>query len=189
MVAVVAPDGSTDKISLEHIPMTPYDKRIIVGAMIVFTVVGIAFAKTIKMGDTLRLVALIVAVTITEALGQYMLQVYHRYHKMEKDVLSIGDLVPSGTLPKALDIPLYPLATWLLYGLCTVILLTSYEYTSMGKAEVYWDALSALLVPLIGVVFLRSKINLYGWIGIFLVLTGTVMIGFQYPLGKDFSRL
>ena len=69
MVAVVAPDGRTDKISLEHIPMTPYDKRIIVGAMIVFTVVGIVLTKAIKMGDTLRLVGLIIAVTITEALA------------------------------------------------------------------------------------------------------------------------
>jgi len=163
------------------------NRTIMVGAMIVFTVVGIVLTKAIKMNDTLRLIALIVAVTLTEALGQYILQIYHRYHKSGKDVLSVNDVLPDGLLPKAFDVPIFPIVTWLLYGICTVILLNSYDYTTMGKAEVYWDALSALLVPLVGVIFLRSKINIYGWIGITMVLIGTLMIGFQYNLGNKFK--
>ncbi len=167
--------------------MKTYGKTIIVGAVIVFTVVGTVLTRVVKLGDTMRLVALMVAITITEALGQYILQVHHRYRKAGKDVLSVKDLSPYGKIPKGLDIPLYPLATWLLYGICTIILLNSYDYTSMGNAEVYWDALSALLVPLIGVVYLRSNVNLYGWVGIMMVLIGTLMIGFQRDLGKNLA--
>jgi uncharacterized membrane protein len=46
----------------------------------------------------------------------------------------------------------------------------------MGKAEVYWDALSAIVVPLIGFIYFSEDINTLGWIGIFLIIIGTMMV-------------
>ena len=54
----------------------------------------------------------------------------------------------------------------------------------MGKAEVYWDAMSAIIVPLIGVIYFGNKINVVGWSGIALIVIGTLMLSFEKSLDK-----
>lgn len=46
----------------------------------------------------------------------------------------------------------------------------------MSKAEVYWDALSALIVPVIGAMFFGNTINVIGWCGIVLIILGTLLV-------------
>ena len=48
----------------------------------------------------------------------------------------------------------------------------------MGKAEVYWDAASALLVPLIGIYAFKDIISFQGWIGIIMIICGTLLLGY-----------
>ena len=79
-----------------------------------------------------------------------------------------------------------PILTWILYGVCTYLLLHSYNYTTMGKAEVYWDALSALIVPFIGLIYFRNNINFIGWSGIFLIVIGTLMLSYEKKIKKIF---
>lgn len=110
------------------------------------------------------LIVLISLITLAEALGQYLLYITH--HNTKKDILYYGFL-PTQILP---------FVTWLLYGVCTYLLLHSYKFTTMGKAEVYWDALSAIVVPLIGFIYFSEDINTFGWIGIFLIIIGTIMV-------------
>ena len=46
----------------------------------------------------------------------------------------------------------------------------------MSKAEVYRDALSALIVPIIGATFFENTINVVGWFGIILIILGTLLL-------------
>ena len=55
----------------------------------------------------------------------------------------------------------------------------------MSKAEVYWDAASAVIVPLIGVFYFRNSINIIGWLGIALIIVGTICLGYQKDLIKN----
>ena len=57
-----------------------------------------------------------------------------------------------------------------LWDLCTFLLAKTYEYTSMGKSEVYWDALSAIIVPLVSTIAFKEQLGYQGWGGIFLVV-------------------
>ena len=95
--------------------------------------------------DNLRLIILIIIITASEALGQYLLRTYHNVHKNSSFKRRHFTFIPTSILP---------LVTWFLYGICTFLLLYTYNYTTMGKAEVYWDALSALVVPFIGLIIL-----------------------------------
>ncbi len=56
----------------------------------------------------------------------------------------------------------------------------------MSKVEVYWDALSALIVPIIGVVFFNNSINVIGWSGIILIIIGTTLLATEKDLYKLF---
>jgi multidrug transporter EmrE-like cation transporter len=118
------------------------------------------------------LMILIISITLSEALGQFLLSVSHKNKLLHKKYFGP---IPSNLLP---------FITWALYGICTFLLLKSYEFTTMGNAEVYWDALSALIVPLIGVIYFRTKINIIGWTGIFLIAVGTIMLGYEEYLIK-----
>lgn len=118
------------------------------------------------------LVILITVITLSEALGQFLLSVYH--HKKDKNAYY-------GPIP----VKILPIITWLLYGICTYLLYHSYKYTTMGNAEVYWDAMSALIVPIIGVIYFGNEINLVGWCGIGLIITGTFMLSLQKIITKD----
>jgi multidrug transporter EmrE-like cation transporter len=115
--------------------------------------------------DSLKLFILILFITLLEALGQYLLNITH--HKSKKNILYYGFL----------PIKILPWITWLLYGLCTYLLLHSYKFTTMGKAEIYWDALSAIIVPIIGIIYFSEDITILGWTGIFLIIIGTLILG------------
>jgi multidrug transporter EmrE-like cation transporter len=114
------------------------------------------------MKINIMLVVTIILITITEAIGQYILRLGFNGN---------GTLIP-------IPIKYYPLITWGLYGVCTYILYQSYYYTTMGKAEVYWDAASALLVPLIGIFAFKDIISFQGWIGIIMIICGTLLLGY-----------
>lgn len=112
---------------------------------------------------------IIIIITLSEALGQFLLSKHH-------------NISPNKTHYRGIPIKILPLITWLLYGICTYLLLVSYKYTSMSKAEVYWDALSALIVPIIGVVFFKNSINIIGWTGIILIIIGTSLLATEKRL-------
>ena len=114
------------------------------------------------MNQTINLIIIIVLITLTEAFGQYILRLGFN---------GDGNLIP-------IPVHYYPIITWLLYGICTYILYVSYKYTTMGKAEVYWDAASTLLVPIIGVIAFKNRISFQGWIGIIMVICGTLLLGY-----------
>ena len=118
----------------------------------------------------IKLIVLILVITLSEALGQFLLSV--NYHYTMKNIVNFGPI----------PIKLLPFITWGLYGICTYLLLHSYRYTTMGKAEVYWDALSALIVPLIGVIYFKDKIHFMGWTGIFLIIAGTLLLSYERKL-------
>jgi multidrug transporter EmrE-like cation transporter len=104
-----------------------------------------------------ELILLISAITVSEALGQYLL-------RLSKDYPSFWWL---------------PYVTWLLYGVCTFLLLKTYEFTTIGKAEVYWDALSAIIVPIIGIYAFNNKLSFLNWVGIILVIIGTFLLSWS----------
>jgi len=116
---------------------------------------------------------LIIIITLSEALGQFLLS--KRYN-----------ISPKKTHYRGIPVKILPLITWLLYGICTYLLLIAYKYTSMSKVEVYWDALSALVVPIIGIVFFNNSINVIGWSGIFLIIFGTGLLAAEKDLYKLF---
>jgi len=155
---------------------------LIIIAFILFVI--IAVVRNSAFSDHVNLVLLILAITSTEALGQFMLQLYHQREKkdIKKDTTKM--ILNYFGIKTKLAVPLYPLSTWFLYGICTVMLLDSYKYTTMGKAEVYWDALSALLVPFIGVIMFHNDINDIGWVGILMILIGTLLLGFSKKIKK-----
>ena len=115
---------------------------------------------------------LIIVITLSEALGQFFTSIHHQSS--------------TKNITHYLGIPIYalPFITWFLYGICTYLLLHSYKYTTMGKAEVYWDALSALIVPFIGLVYFRNEINIMGWSGIAFIILGTLMLSYEQEIKK-----
>ncbi len=164
-----------------------YENPIFLMAISFILFVIIAVVRNSEFSNNANLVLLILAITSTEALGQFMLQLYHQKEKKGKKIDTTQMILNYFGIKTKLKVPLYPLSTWFLYGICTVMLLDSYKYTTMGKAEVYWDALSALLVPFIGVVMFHNDINSIGWIGIIMVLVGTLLLGFSKKIKKDIS--
>jgi multidrug transporter EmrE-like cation transporter len=117
--------------------------------------------------NSLALVMLIILITLSEALGQYLLNISHNNTKKN---IPYYWFIPTHMLP---------VVTWLLYGICTYLLLHSYKFTTMGKSEIYWDALSALIVPIIGVIYFSEKINIMGWLGILFIIVGTLMVVYE----------
>ena len=165
--------------------MAFYEDPVFLAAVTFILFVIIAVVRNSDFSNHVSLILLIVAITSTEALGQFMLQLYHQHKKKDKTVHTTQKLLRHFGIKTKLAVPLYPLSTWFLYGLCTVMLLDSYKYTTMGDAEVYWDALSALLVPFIGVVMFHNDINEIGWVGIIMVLVGTLLLGFSKKVKKS----
>ena len=106
------------------------------------------------MNKNFKLFFLILVITCSEALGQYLLKLSTTHAKYRY----------------------LPFVTWLLYGVCTFFLVKTYKYTTMGNAEVYWDALSAVLVPVIGVYTFNNTIKPKGWLGILLIMSGTALL-------------
>ena len=106
-----------------------------------------------NINDNTKLTILIIAITLSEALGQYLLKL-------------------STTSDKYYYLPF---VTWLLYGVCTYLLMFTYNYTTMGSAELYWDALSAIVVPVIGIYAFNNKITMKGWFGILLIIVGILL--------------
>jgi len=69
----------------------------------------------------------------------------------------------------------YLVIIWGLY----LLLLKTYEFTTIGKAEVYWDALSAIIVPIIGIYAFNNQLSFLNWVGIILVIIGTFLLSWS----------
>ena len=60
--------------------------------------------------------------------------------------------------------------------------LTHINIQLWAKAEVFWDAASAIVVPVIGIMAFNDSINIIGWGGITLIIIGTLILGFEKEL-------
>ena len=69
-----------------------------------------------------------------------------------------------------------PFMTWLLYGLCCVVLLWAYQYSDLSAVETIWDAGTSVVVPIVAVLFFKSTLNVKAGIGILLTIIGIVLI-------------
>ena len=117
--------------------------------------------------NTVILGILIFTITISEAFGQYLLRIYYNSkHRRFKRTDQL-QFIPQNFLPYV---------TWICYGLCTFLLSLTYKYTTMGKAEVYWDAMSTLIVPLISTFAFKEQLGYQGWTGIFFVILGSLIL-------------
>ena len=119
---------------------------------------------------SLILVILIFAITCVEAFGQYLLKIYYDSKHGSFKRTDQFMFLPQYMLPYI---------TWVCYGICTFLLSQSYAYTSMGKAELYWDSLSTIIVPLIGFIAFKEKLGHTGWSGIFLIILGSFIISYK----------
>ena len=117
--------------------------------------------KTVILG------ILIFAITCAEAFGQYMLKIYYDSKHGSFKRSDQFTFIPQNWLPYI---------TWMCYGICTFLLSKSYAYTSMGRAEVYWDALSTIIVPLMSTIVFKEQLGYQGWSGIFLVVLGSFIL-------------
>ena len=66
--------------------------------------------------------------------------------------------------------------TWLLYGICCVVLLWAYQYSDLAAVETIWDAGTSVVVPIVAILFFKSTLNLKAGIGILLTIIGIVLI-------------
>ena len=98
------------------------------------------------------------ALTAAETLGQSMLRIFHD----SKYDMNLWYL---------------PLGAWVLYGVCCGILLWSYKYSDISAIETIWDAGTSVIIPLVGFLFFKNKINLESATGILLTILGIVLIG------------
>ena len=80
---------------------------------------------------------------------------------------------------KQRDNVLFPLLTWVGYGLCTMLLYWSYGYSSMGFVEMLWDAFTTLSVPLVDYLINGTELNRIGLVGMFLTFMGTCCIAYS----------
>jgi len=110
---------------------------------------------------------LIVTISCIEAFAQYLLKVYYDSKHGSFNRTDQFQFLPQASLPYI---------TWLCYGLCTYILAKSYEYTTMSRAEVYWDAASTIIVPLVSTIAFKERLGYQGWGGIFLVVIGALLL-------------
>ena len=69
-----------------------------------------------------------------------------------------------------------PFTTWLLYGLCCVVLLWGYQYSDISAIELLWDAGTSVIVPIVAILFFNSTLNLTSGIGILFTIIGIILI-------------
>ena len=69
-----------------------------------------------------------------------------------------------------------PFMTWLLYGLCCVVLLWAYQYSDLSAVETIWDAGTSVVVPIVAILFFKSTLNVKAGIGILLTIMGIALI-------------
>jgi multidrug transporter EmrE-like cation transporter len=96
--------------------------------------------------------------TALETTGQSLLRKYYLQKEKQKNFI-------------------YPLVTWIIYGLCIGTLYMSYSHASEGVMEVLWNAGTTIIIPITGLIMFGEKIKLQGWFGILLTLIGSTMLG------------
>ena len=105
------------------------------------------------MDAKLALLLLIIAISISECLGQSCLKTYHK--APEKTHLYIAGV--------------------LFYIIVCALLVMSYKYKGMGLVNVLWSGLSVLVILSTGVLFFDESITRMDMIGAAMIVSG---IGF-----------
>jgi multidrug transporter EmrE-like cation transporter len=96
--------------------------------------------------------------TILETIGQSFLRKFYLQKPKNKNVL-------------------FPIITWLIYGLCITTLYFGYSYASEGVLEVLWNAGTNTIIPITGLLIFGENIKPIGWVGILFTLIGGTLVG------------
>ncbi len=113
------------------------------------------------MFDTF-LLPYIFGISICEALAQYYIKCYHIYNHLYAIIIAI-----------------------ILYGFVCFLLYKTYDFKGMGLVNVLWSGMSVLLILTLGIVFFNEKVHLHDWIGIFLVVSGMILITYRNGTSKE----
>ena len=110
----------------------------------------------------LNLFGLIAGLVIFESVGQFLIKEYHtQYNDKSKNKI-------------------WMILVAMFCYLTIVFLLTkSYDYENIGFVNAIWSGSALVTVALVGRLFFSESFNKYEYIALGLILTGTVMLGFQ----------
>ena len=100
----------------------------------------------------MHLVIIIAAIVISETLAQYYIKQYHEIPSKYYYMMGIG-----------------------FYTLVVYFLNKSYDYTTMGMAQVLWSGLSCISILAVGRLFFGEKVDANEWIGMTLILLGVII--------------
>tara|TARA_B100001287_G_scaffold208068_1_gene177039 strand:- start:105 stop:482 length:378 start_codon:yes stop_codon:yes gene_type:complete len=100
----------------------------------------------------MHLVIIIAAIVISETFAQYYIKQYHEIPSKYYYMMGIG-----------------------FYTLVVYFLNKSYDYTTMGMAQVLWSGLSCISILMVGRIFFGEKVDANEWIGMTLILLGVII--------------
>ena len=100
------------------------------------------------------LLLLVLAIAISECLGQSCLKTYHK--APEKTHLYIAGV--------------------LFYTIVCALLVMSYKYKGMGLINIIWSGLSVLLILTTGILFFDESITLMDMIGVGMIVSGIAFV-------------
>ena len=96
------------------------------------------------------IVIISISLTILEMLGQSILRKFFLLNKDKK--------------PSGYSYIYLPLISWIIYGLCLILLFISYKYGDITLIEILWDTGTTLLVPIVGILLFNEGLTFYGYI-------------------------
>lgn len=73
--------------------------------------------------------------------------------------------------------PLFLIA-WLLYALVLFFLYKSYSYTNFALTNALWDSGTIIAMALVGYFYYKDKFNTGEIVGMTLVITGAILLGY-----------
>jgi multidrug transporter EmrE-like cation transporter len=106
------------------------------------------------MNSKISLLLLILAISISECIGQSCLKKYNL--DPEKTYLYISGVI--------------------FYSIVCALLVMSYKYKGMGLINVLWSGLSVLVIVSTGILFFNESITFLDKVGILLIITGIVYV-------------
>lgn len=120
----------------------------------------------------MHLVIIIASIVLSETVAQYYIKQYHEIPSKYYYLMGLG-----------------------FYGMVVYLLNKSYDYTTMGTAQVLWSGLSCLSILLVGRFFFGEKVEANEWIGMSLILLGIAITQMKKSmwltkhLSKEFKSL
>ena len=97
----------------------------------------------------MKLILIIIAITIIEALAQYCIKIYNTNSLIHHFVMGVA-----------------------LYGIVAYLLHKTYNYTSMGMSQVLWSGLGVIAIFTVGTIFFDETLTKNELIGAALILLG-----------------